>query len=289
MKQKSMMCACGHGIRATGRFFQCSNCGNSYDSRHSGYGRGVPNTGERTKQKSITQLKMELRAAQNALDARNNKDGRINDAMAYPPLSSTLWKFLRDQGFKTGSEVYAPGIKSADEDWCINCSPQAFRGYAAGIDDTDYFESNGFASLYARDGDNKPINILCFSDYELFEAWHKTTQVMENLTHTTLEDVDYSNGAHKPFASTKLEGILEKKWCRTRLFQALRDILWPVKALAKDLNKHDALKKRVCKRCGRKAQFFSSWPNHKAYLDSGICERCTEEKVQESVFPVTER
>jgi len=230
------------------------------------------------KQKSIQQLRREVAQAQEALDKRNNKQGRMDDANAFPALPKHLWKLLREQGFKTGSEVYAPGIRSADEDWCINCAPQAFKGYAAGIEDDSYFETDGFASLYAHNEHGKAINILCFSDYELFESWHKTTQVMTDLVDKSLKDFSY-NEQMANYWDTPFQRILEKKWSRVRLFSALRDILWPVKALAKDMDKDEALKFRKCIRCGRRAEFFSSWPERKKYLDTGVCERCREEGI----------
>ncbi len=228
---------------------------------------------------SIGQLRRELKRAQQALAARNTKIGRMEDAMEFPALTPQLWDLLSTQGFKTGSEVYAPGIASADEDWCIHISPQAFIGYAAGIEDDSYFETDGFASLYAHDNSGKAVNILCFSDYNLFEAWHKTTQVMENLMQTTLYDQSYKafidrENPHRPLAK-----IFEKKWCRVRLFSALRDILWPVEVLQKPMAEKEALRWNKCKVCGRKALFFTSRLEKHKYLEDGICERCREENL----------
>jgi len=239
--------------------------------------------GKPAKRKSISQLRRELAQAKAALNERDNKAGRMEDAEAYMPLPPHLWQLLNEQGFKTGSEVYAPGIKSADEDWCINCSPNVFKDYASGTQDQNYFETDGFASLYAHDGHGKAINILCFSDYQLFESWHKTTQFMQKLMASEAKEFNFNSEHSSDKWGNDLRPILEKKWCRVRLFSALRDILWPVRARTQDMPKDEALRTHKCKRCGRKAEFFSSWPAKKAYLDSGVCERCTEENVQESV------
>ncbi len=236
--------------------------------------------------KSISQLRREVLQAQAALNERDNKAGRMEDAEQYPALPPRLWHLLNEQGFKTGSEVYAPGIKSADEDWCINASPSTFKDFASGTKDQNYFETDGFASLYAHDGNGKAINILCFSDYELFESWHKTTQYMYKLTDSEVKDFNFNPDHQSSHWDADLRKILEKKWCRVRLFSALRDILWPVKARTEDMPKDEALKMRKCKRCGRKAEFFSSWPAKKAYLDSGVCERCTEENVVENICSI---
>ena len=225
--------------------------------------------------KSIGQLKRELKRAQQALDARNTKAGRMEDAMDFPALTPQLWKLLEEQGFKTGSEIYAPGIESADEDWCIHINPEAFKGYAAGIEDDSYFETDGFASLYAHDQYGKAINILCFSSYNLFESWHKTTQIMEALMQTVLHDFQYPGSIE--WSGKPLTKIFEKKWCRVRLFSALRDILWPVEVLRKPLAEKEALRWNKCKICGRKALFFTSWPEKHKYLEDGICERCRED------------
>ncbi len=214
--------------------------------------------------KNITELKNDLKRAQEALDLRNTKDGRMADAEAYPPLSPSLWNLLKEEGFKTGSEVYAPNMESADEDWCVNLPPAAFEGYAAGVEDGGYLGS-GFTSLYAHDGNGKAINILCFGSYKLFLSWRKTTEVMVQL----MENFD------SPF---------DKKWCRVRVFSALKDIFWPVRPLTRDLGIQEALKYRKCKRCGRRAEFFSTAPARRAYLDSGVCERCTEEGIEEQHF-----
>jgi len=233
--------------------------------------------------KTIAQLKADLKAAQAALEARNNKAGRMEDALQLPALPPALWKLLIDEGFKTGSEVYAPGIESADEDWCIAISPNVFSGYASGIGDGDYFETDGFASLYAHDGEGKIVNILCFGDYALFESWYMTTRTMQTLMFSCLDEFMPQNSGRAPAQSRMvLEQVFETKWKRVRLFNALRDILWPVKALTRDLNKEEALKAHKCKRCGRKAEFFSCWPEKKKYLDTGVCERCAEEHVQQN-------
>jgi len=233
--------------------------------------------------KTIAQLKADLKAAQAALEVRDNKAGRMDDALQLPALPPALWKLLIDEGFKTGSEVYAPGIESADEDWCIAISPNVFSGYASGIGDGDYFETDGFASLYAHDGEGKIVNILCFGDYALFESWYMTTRTMQILMNYATHEFT-SRGHMIPVTPrrTVLKQAFETKWKRVRLFNALRDILWPVKALMRDLDKGAALKAHKCKRCGRKAEFFSCWPEKKKYLDTGVCERCAEEHVQQN-------
>lgn len=193
-----------------------------------------------------------------------NKAERMKLAFTYPELTAGHMDLLYDDqfAFMTGSTVYSPYPgRAKDVDYVILIHPQAFNGYAVGANMSDYWEEDGMDTLYAH---RKGIlyNIICVGDPELFKAWRETTDIMRSL-----------------MVNCSALGF-ERKWARVRVFRALRDVLWPVeqKPTFAQLDHHDAVSLHKCRLCKREAINFTCKPAREYWENTGICERCAEQK-----------
>ncbi len=132
--------------------------------------------------KSLAELENDVRCARPALEARVSRVEVAAEIAFYPPLTEEMWDFINLEGFRTGSSVFALGIEPADEDWCVHMPPSVFEGYAYGTQTEEYIHDSGdFTSLYAHDSEGKTINLICFKNYELYEAWREATAIMSSL------------------------------------------------------------------------------------------------------------
>ncbi len=194
-----------------------------------------------------------------------NKEERIEVSKHIPPLTEEHWRLIQEAGFATGSRVYGGTTRGSDHDWCVYCPPCMFSGYSVGSD-LEYFTEGGFSSLYARNKAGLLVNILCFSDGELFGAWKKATQIMYDM-------FTMSEACQDAFS--------ESKWKRVRVFRALVDIHWPVKELPEHRKESRELSLLLhkCQRCGREAINFTTKKQREMYEIDGICERCREKKL----------
>ncbi len=195
------------------------------------------------------------------------KEERINKVWKLPKLSSNLMAQLEECGFITGSSVYSSG-KPNDIDWCVNIRPTAFKHYTLGCTNQGYWEADGFTSVYGH-YEGTLINIICFSDIDLMDAWYRATVVMKALKDMNVEQSPFSRNA-----KTHVGTAFDTKWKRVRMFRALKDIFTPVRALEEPLELKEALKYSKCKRCGQEAINFTCKDVKDRYIRSGICERC---------------
>ena len=220
----------------------------------------------------IEQLRKEIALATLALheqtEIRNEaykgmtKEQLIKAAWQLPELPDHLWNLKElvggyRTGFITGSTIHAPNSDCNDLDWCTLEHPKAFSGYATNAENADYFDSDGFSSLYAHKN-GQLINILCFADTRLYAAWEFATDIMKDLA-------DSSSVCRKRF---------ETKWRRVRVFDAFKDMYWPVYAMHAPLGRVEAIKSQICRRCGRPALFFTDQAHKTEYQKTAICERC---------------
>jgi len=184
------------------------------------------------------------------------KEEKMEAARLLSPLDSFMQSIL-NEGFMTGSMVYGDPAAAKDRDMCVLIHPRAFTGQALGAEDTDYFEEDGFQALYANDGSDLPVNIICFSNPRLYEAWQKATITMKTL-------------------SIQSPGIFFTKWKRVRVFRAFVDIFWKVETLPefRRMDTRKALDLKRCVDCGREAIYFTTMSEQLAYETTGICERC---------------
>jgi len=216
---------------------------------------------ERKSQLTISALK--------ALDPRKmTKKEVIEATRQMPELPQELYNMLSSEGgFRTGSTVYGANPKAAnDEDWCVILPPSVFKEYSIGQSDQGYWEADGFSSVYChRNG--VLLNILCFSDLNLYNAWLYTTNTMQWLM--TLQTVD----PHK--SGIEFASFMQKKWQRVRLFRALKDIFYTPKPLRVSLEKEEALKYTKCRTCGQEATNFTCKAAKDHYQQTGTCERCS--------------
>jgi hypothetical protein len=196
---------------------------------------------------------------------RMAKEERIEATMKLPMLSESLYDLLERDGFKTGSDIYS-NVEPNDYDWCINVPPHAFSGFALNTD-ADYWINDGFASVYAHYHGNL-LNIICFSDYELMQAWFMATKVMRRLSNQYQVD-QYGR------VVADIGALFNEKWARVRVFRALKDIFWPMRELPEPLDRQEALQHHMCMICGREAVNFTCKAARVAYQESGICERCS--------------
>lgn len=202
----------------------------------------------------------------------SDKSELIKAAWASPELSSSRYELLLEHGFVTGSSAFASNkVKPADEDWCINIPPERFCNSAKSNMDNGYWEADSFSSVYAhRHG--KLLNIICFSDLKLMEAWYMATQYMSLLRMAAVAESPYDK-----LRSKCRTDMFDKKWMRVRVFRALKDVLHPVRPLAEPRTLIDASKYNICRICGREALNFIDKPHWLMWEMDGICDRCREE------------
>lgn len=207
-----------------------------------------------------------LRKLQNLDTRKMSKQEVIDETFKMPELSLDMYELLKDcNGFMTGSNVIADIDNPNDEDWCVQIAPVAFMEYSIGHNDNGYWEADGFSSVYChREG--KLINIICFSDGALFNAWKFTTEVMKSLK-TYAGELSY-------FTTIDMHDILKTKWKRVRLFRALKDISY-VPIHKQTMSKDDALKYYSCKDCSREAINFTCKAAREHYQETAVCERCS--------------
>lgn len=180
----------------------------------------------------------------------------IAHAANLPDMPESLMGVLRDCGFQTGSMVYGNPDTAADSDWCVNVPPHVFTGYAIGAKKADYFDTDQFQPLYAT-YKGKLLNIICFSDHRLMNAWRDAT--------TVLTDMCAKHAGIRNACTTK--------WSRVRLFRALCDVFEPVTNRYNPLDQEEAIKYNKCKLCGREAINFTTKAHKDHYLATGVCER----------------
>jgi len=178
-----------------------------------------------------------------------SKADRINLTWSMPQLPDTLMELIEEVGFKTGSAIFSDVVAN-DDDWVVNVPPKAFEGYAVGMMDEGYWQSDGMSSLYAH-YDNRLINIICMSDWKLATAWRITTEFMKKLQYMEIQVGPIDTAKDIPLAEA-----FNTKWKRVRVFRALVDVLWPVQDLRVHLSEYDAKK-------------------YQKYQATGICERCS--------------
>ena len=163
----------------------------------------------------LMELKKQIEQ-QSSIDPNTLSDVERKEAIfSLPELTPDHMSLLRSSGFITGSTVFNDPAKADDIDYCIKGSPRVFSGYAIGISDkandeymwskTDFVSIKGHCK-------GKVINILCFSDPELYEAWSLATDAMIDLLSSPKWDV-------------KIYEACAVKWKRVRIFRALVDAL----------------------------------------------------------------
>lgn len=206
------------------------------------------------------------------LDIRQmSKTEVIEATWKLPEMHSTLYEMLKEQGgFMTGSNVTSNIIDPKDEDWCVQMPPSVFHGCSLGQSDHGYWEADGFSSVYCHHN-KKLINIICFSDRELFNAWYFATKTISSLKNTILDFPTY------PWQENQLvfSDMLATKWKRVILFRALKDIAYEPRP-KRPMDHDDALKYQKCKECSREAIYFTCKAAKDHYLMSAICERCAD-------------
>ena len=185
-------------------------------------------------------MEHELDEATN-LDLRHmTKQERIEATWALPALSPSHMATIQESGFITGSSNIISNPN--DIDWCVNLPPTVFRHHALGANNQDYWEQNSFSSLYAH-YEGTLINLLCFSNMDLMNAWYVTTQAMNYLAKFSgKKSFFYATSSSPPSCNDLLRNAMLTKWKRIRIFRAIRDVLYNAPLLENPMTKSDALK-----------------------------------------------
>jgi len=218
---------------------------------------------------ALQSIKADMEAENRANIFKMTKEQKIEASWKLPELTEGHWDLIKECGFMTGSVVYGDPDTANDTDWCVNTHPKYLIGYAIGADNTDYFESDGFQLLYCH-WKGQLINVICFSDISLMNAWYQATQYMKILRNETVKSQLWVDSSNK----LALVEPFNTKWSRVRMFRALVDVLGPVKELYRELDYNEATQYNRCKRCGREAINFMNAQNRQRYEETLICERC---------------
>ena len=218
----------------------------------------------------LQSINQELNALQEADPESLSPEERRQAIFALPELTEEHMNSLKQSGFQTGSTIFGDPSKADDIDFCIIGPPVMFNHHALGINKKSREEywnyQNDFSSIKGHYKE-AIINIICFSNYDLYDAWREATRVMAYLI------ISNKNSKH----------AIETKWKRVRVFRALVDVLredyqkshmQESKHLRDDLSIEQAVSYQVCLHCGREAINFTCKPIRDIYLDTAICERC---------------
>jgi hypothetical protein len=205
------------------------------------------------------------------LDIRHmSKKEVIAATWSLPELSKDMYELLSEQGgFKTGSSVFTDINSPNDEDWCVCMPPSVFSEYTIGQCDEGYWHADGFSAIYAHHN-GMLINIICFSDARLFEAWFATTEAMKKMAEwpTLATPYNWSNNNQ-----INLAELFKTKWKRVILFRALKDICYEPH-MKRPMEQDAALKYSKCKECSREAIYFTCAAAKAHYEATVVCERC---------------
>ncbi len=222
------------------------------------------NTNARAKLQELDDLKM--------VDAkRMTKEEVITATWKMPEMDKYLYELLGEQGgFLTGSNVTSNIEHPNDEDWCVQIAPNAFSQYSIGQSDQGYWEADGFSTVYCHFR-GKLINIICFSDTELFKAWHVATKIMQDIKHRLVPENKVNYGVIDE--APTMADLFADKWKRVILFRALKDIAYEPR-YKRAMDKDDARKYHKCSECSREAIYFTCRAARKHYEATTVCERC---------------
>jgi hypothetical protein len=219
------------------------------------------------------------RANENALHDLQNMDTKrmsktelIEATWKLPEMDQYLYELLSEQGgFMTGSNVTSDIDDPKDEDWCVQIAPSAFSLYSLGQSDHGYWEADGFSTVYCH-YQGKLVNIICFSDTQLFEAWYVATEIMRGIKDHFVPRPPNTYYGNAP-TTTSMSDIFATKWKRVILFRALKDIAYEP-ARKREMDNDDAVKYHKCRECSREAIYFTCKAAKDHYLATTICERC---------------
>lgn len=214
---------------------------------------------------ALTKTYHELRAKQREINkalgqstSKLTKEELIQKVWQLPELPENYILDLETNGFRTGSSIYGNSAKAKDIDYCTVTPPHVFMLYTLGYTDTnvEYNSDDLFVTLYGHHH-GKLCNIICFYDYELYDAWQQATKILQEMQSTY----------------PSIKQATERKWSRVRLFRAIVDSIFTPKIYSDELSLEDALKYQKCKICHLEAINFSTKAHKEKYLATGICER----------------
>lgn len=236
----------------------------------------------RFEKKKILSESRKLGRVNNEKIARMSKQEIIDATWKMPELTDGLYKLLEDEGFPTGSDIYGRDeVIPNDYDWCIIMPPHVFDGYAVGTDQ-DYWVDDGFCTVYTHYNGNL-LNIICFSNYDLYRAWYYATETMRHLNNFGIRGTKASPYIRE---DCSVGGYMNaSKYNRVRLFRALVDMFWPVKKVSdkKRLTFEQAMQFEKCMECGREAINFTHKEAKDFFKANGICQRCAPNSAKDSM------
>lgn len=208
--------------------------------------------------------------------ARQSKQDLFKAVFELPQLTDSLYDLLGKKGTMTGSRVYGVGKATMDaardEDWAIYISPEAFNGYtlSASKQKSGYNRRNESMSVIYGHRNGILINIMCFSDEHMFDAWRLTTMVMTVIADMTDRNYSYLNKKDRDM----LREMLEEKWGRVNIFRALREGLYVAEKRTKPYDVLYAWRYRSCVECHGPATNFTCAQAYNNWQRDGRCERC---------------
>lgn len=211
---------------------------------------------------------------------RMTKNERIEYTWQLPELPASMMDVVMECGFRTGSRVYGGAGDDSDHDWVVNVPPHVFEPYVLNGQDRGYWEQDGMSTVYAHI-DGRLLNIICISTPDLFQAWYHATHYMIILCATEAP-TNFWRSDEPNHVTARIAGQASGsfKWARVRMFRALCDAMRRPTAMLKPLDFLEATTYRKCATCGREALNFTNRPQLELYEQTGVCERCREEKVE---------
>lgn len=186
-----------------------------------------------------------------------------------PELPDNMYDLLTEEGgFITGSSVTSNIESAKDEDWCIMLPPNVFYEWCLGTSNEGYWESDGFSTVYChRNG--VLLNIICFSDANLFTAWFAATNVLKIIKDNVILPPKFS-----AYGKVNVSDMLAVKWKRVAIFRAIKDAFYEPH-VKKPMDKELAFKLNKCSECSREAIYFTCRAARDYYNANCICERCS--------------